>query len=72
MNKIRLILISSIIIFITSVSYAEEKADCSKIETNSGSGWYKKLLCKQGSDKLDADGNFKKGTFNIFKKLKKN
>ena len=26
----------------------------------------------KGSDKLDSDGNFKKGTFNILKKFKKN
>ena len=71
-KKINLIIILIIFTTISSVSLAQEKADCSKIKTNTGSGWLKKAMCKKGSDKLDADGNFKKGTFNIFKKLKKN
>ena len=29
------------------------------------------MMCKRGSNKLDKDGNFKKGTFNPFKKIKK-
>jgi len=72
MKYIKLLLISFVFSLIITTSYSEEKADCSKIETNNGSGWLKKYLCKKGSDKLDADGNYKKGTFNLFKKLKKN
>jgi len=63
------------LIFITSFanfSNAEVKKDCSKIKNDTISGNLKFILCKKGSDKLDEDGNFKKGTFNIFKKLKKN
>ena len=71
-KNITLIIILILFTTIASVSFAEEKADCSKIKTNSASGWLKKSMCKKGSDKLDKDGNFKKGTFNIFKKLKKN
>ena len=71
MKYIKLLLISFVFSLIITTSYSEEKADCSKIETNNGSGWLKKYLCKKGSDKLDADGNYKKGTFNLFKKLKK-
>ena len=71
-KKFKIVLISSIIVLFSTLSFGEEKADCSKIKTNSGSGWLKKALCNKGSDKLDADGNFKKGTFNIMKKFKKN
>ena len=31
-------------------------------------GNLKYMMCKKGSDKLDKDGNFKKGSWNIFKK----
>ena len=72
MNKFKIIIISSIIMLFSTLSIAEEKPDCSKISTNSGSGWIKKALCNKGSNKLDADGNFKKGTFNPWKKFKKN
>tara|TARA_B110000014_G_C19926845_1_gene479480 strand:+ start:333 stop:548 length:216 start_codon:yes stop_codon:yes gene_type:complete len=71
MKNIKIIIIALTFSFLTTVVYSAEKADCSKIDTKTGSGWLKKALCKKGSDKLDADGNFKKGTFNIFKKLKK-
>ena len=63
------------IIFIFSfsnLSKAEVKKDCSMIKNDTISGNLKYIMCKRGSDKLDKDGNFKKGTFNIFKKLKKN
>ena len=63
------------IIFIFSfsnLSKAEVKKDCSMIKNDTISGILKYIMCKRGSDKLDKDGNFKKGTFNIFKKLKKN
>ena len=72
MKNVKIIIIASIFSFIASGSIAAEKTDCSKIELKTGAGWLKKALCKKGSDKLDADGNFKKGTFNILKKLKKN
>jgi len=72
MRNIKIILIASVFSLVTSAGFTSEKADCSKIDTKTGSGWLKKALCKKGSDKLDADGNFKKGTFNILKKLKKN
>ena len=71
MKNIKIIIIASIFSLLSSVGFAAEKADCSKIDTKTGSGWLKKALCKKGSDKIDADGNFKKGTFNIFNKLKK-
>ena len=63
------------IIFIFSfsnLSKAEVKKDCSMIKNDTISGNLKYIMCKRGSDKLDKDGNFKKGTFNILKKLKKN
>ena len=51
---------------------AQVKKDCSMIKNDTIAGNLKYIMCKRGSDKLDKDGNFKKGTFNIFKKLKKN
>ena len=71
MKKIKIIIIALTFSLLTTAGFSSEKTDCSKIDTNTGSGWLKKALCKKGSDKLDADGNFKKGTFNILKKLKK-
>ena len=71
MKNIKILIIALTFLLLTTVGFSAEKADCSKIETKTGSGWLKKALCKKGSDKLDADGNFKEGTFNIFKKLKK-
>jgi len=71
MKNIKIMIIASVVSLVTSVGFTAEKTDCSKIDTKTGSGWLKKALCKKGSDKLDSDGNFKKGTFNIFKKLKK-
>ena len=71
MKNIKIIIIALALSLLTTVGFSAEKADCSKIDTKTGSGWLKKALCKKGSDKLDADGNFKKGTFNILKKLKK-
>ena len=61
------IMIIFLTILLTNISYAEER-DCSKIETNTGSGMLKSWLCKRGSDKVGEDGNFKKGLFNPFKK----
>ena len=70
MNFLKIIIISLCINLISVNSFAEDKKDCSMIKKNSGAGWLKAALCKRGSDKLDDEGNFKKGTFNIFKKLK--
>ena len=53
-----------------TISYSGEKADCSKINNKTIAGNIKYILCKKNSDKLDKDGNFKKGAFNIFKKKK--
>ena len=72
MNFKKIIITSLTLIFISTISFAEEKLDCSTIKKNTGAGWLKSVLCKKGSNKLDSDGNFKKGTFNIIKKLKKN
>ena len=72
MNYKKTFITSLIMLFLTSVTFAAEKKDCSGIEKNTGSGWLKSILCKKGSDKIDSDGNFKKGSFNLFKKFKKN
>ena len=73
MNKQKIILLTFVMVFFTTSSFsAMNKADCDKIKLKSGSDYLKKSLCKKGSDKLNADGTFKKGTFNIFKKKKKN
>ena len=72
MKIFKLILITLYLMLHVNIVFAEDMPDCSKIDTKTGSGWLKKALCKKGSDKLDSDGNFKKGTFNIFTKLKKN
>ena len=48
--------------------HAEEKPDCTKISNKTLVGNLKSFLCKKGSDKLDSDGNFKKG---FWKKNKK-
>jgi hypothetical protein len=73
MNKQKLILLTVLMGFFTTSSFsAMNKADCDKIKLKTGSDYLKKSLCKKGSDKLNADGSFKKGTFNIFKIMKKN
>ena len=48
--------------------FAEDKPDCSKISNDTLVGNLKYVLCKKNSDKIDKDGNFKKGTFKFFKK----
>jgi len=72
MKYLKIITISFFLTLFWSNSFAADKKDCSMIKKNTGAGWLKTALCKSGSNKLDADGNFKKGTFNILKKLKKN
>ena len=73
MNKYKFILITLITVFFTTSSFgAMDKADCDKIELKTGADYLKKNLCKRGSDKLNPDGTFKKGTFNLLKKMKKN
>jgi len=72
MKYLKIIIISFFLTLLSSYSFAVDKKDCSMIKNNTGAGWLKTALCKRGSNKLDDDGNFKKGTFNIFKKLKKN
>ena len=67
----RLIKFITIAIFLNIFSlnvFADEKADCSKIKNDTLMGNLKYMMCKKGSDKLDKDGNFKKGSWNIFKK----
>lgn len=69
MNKYKLISIAIIIAFFTTSSFsAMDKADCDKIKLKTGADFLKKSLCKKGSDKLNANGTFKKGSFNLFKK----
>ena len=64
--------IITVILFIFNIesAYAEDKPDCGKIKNNTIMGNIKYMMCKRGSNKLDKDGNFKKGTFNPFKKIK--
>ena len=71
MKKFKVTIISIFISLFVNISFAADEKDCSSIKKNTGAGWLKSALCKRGSDKLDDQGNFKKGTFNIFKKLKK-
>jgi len=71
LKYLKILIISFFLTFFWSNSFAASKADCSMIKNNTGAGWLKTALCKRGSDKLDKDGNFKKGTFNILKKFKK-
>jgi len=70
MKIFNILLIVSFLTLNTVTSYSEEKANCSKINKNTIVGNIKYLMCKRGSDKIDSEGNFKKGTFNIFKKIK--
>ena len=72
LKLIKIFVISIFISLYSTLVFSNEKADCSKIKLDTGAGWLKKALCKKGSDKLDADGNFKKGTFNLLNKIKKN
>ena len=72
-NIMKLIKIITILTFLSLLStngIAEEKTDCAKIKNTTLVGNLKTFLCKRGSDKLDEDGNFKKGLFNPFKKKK--
>ena len=72
MKLLKILLTLLFVVSLSTNSFGEEKTDCSKIKKNTGAGWLKSAMCKRGSNKLDSEGNFKKGTFNIFKKLKKN
>ena len=71
MKTLKLFIGIIFIISFANLSKAEVKKDCSMIKNDTIAGNLKYIMCKRGSDKLDKDGNFKKGTFNIFKKLKK-
>ena len=67
----KLIKLITVLIFLTSFafsSFAAEKTDCTHIKNNTLVGNVKNFMCKRNSDKLDKDGNFKKGLFSIFKK----
>tara|TARA_B100000029_G_scaffold515341_1_gene621850 strand:+ start:867 stop:1121 length:255 start_codon:yes stop_codon:yes gene_type:complete len=70
MKLIKIITIFAFLSLFSTYSIAEEKTDCSKIKNTTLVGNLKTFLCKRGSDKLDEDGNFKKGLFNPFKKKK--
>jgi hypothetical protein len=72
MKMIKTILIVTVTLFILSIGsvYAEVKPDCEKIKNNTIMGNIKHMMCKRDSNKLDKDGNFKKGAFNPFKKIK--
>ena len=71
MKKIITISLKVLILVVITSNLFSAEPDCSKIKKNTGAGWLKSMLCKQGSDKLDKDGNFKKGTFNLLDKIKK-
>jgi hypothetical protein len=71
MKLFKILLLGIIINTFTTISYSDDKKDCNNIKKNTGSGWLKTYLCKKGSSKLDKDNNFKKGTFNLLKKIKK-
>ena len=68
MKTFKLLLLLVTLSLISTSSFAEEKTDCSKIKNETLVGNLKYILCKKNSDKLDKDGNFKKGLFNVFKK----
>ena len=70
-RSLKLLLIISALLLIPVNSFAEKKADCSKIKKDTLAGVYKILLCKKGSDKLDKDGNLKKGSLNPINLFKK-
>ena len=53
---------------LTLDSIAEEEPDCTHIKNDTLTGNLKYFMCKRKSDKIDKDGNFKEGLFNIFKK----
>jgi len=68
MKLIKFSILITFLLTLKSNTFAEEKVDCSKIKNDTLVGNLKFLMCKKNLDKLDKDGNFKKGTFNIFKK----
>ena len=63
MKTLKLFIGIIFIISFSNLSKAEVKKDCSMIKNDTISGNLKYIMCKRGSDKLDKDGNFKKGTF---------
>ena len=71
MQPINFIIILVLLSCFSTISFSEEKADCSKIKNDTLVGNLKNFLCKKGSDKLDKDGNFKNGASKIFKKENK-
>jgi hypothetical protein len=68
MKIIKIILIMVFFTLHSNFVLAEDKPDCSKISNDTLVGNLKYVLCKKNSDKIDKDGNFKKGTFKFFKK----
>ena len=68
MKILKIFIVILILVFFNTQSISEQKTDCTKIDNSTLVGNLKYVLCKKNSDKLDKDGNFKKGTFNIFKK----
>ena len=72
MKTIKTICLLTITLFFfnTGNVYADDKLDCEKIDNSTVVGNIKYMMCKRGTNKLDKDGNFKKGTFNPFKKIK--
>lgn len=68
MKKIKYVFLITFLFALYSKAIAEDKVDCTKIKNDTLVGNLKYLMCKKNSDKIDKDGNFKKGTFNIFKK----
>ena len=72
MKKLRNLFILTTTLFFFNIGsvYSDDKPNCEKINNKTIMGNIKYMMCKKGSNKLDKDGNFKKGTFNPFKKIK--
>ena len=69
----KIIKFTLLILFLSNINsfvYAQEKTDCSKIANSTLVGNLKTFLCKRGSDKIDSEGNFKKGFWKRNKKDK--
>jgi hypothetical protein len=71
MKILRNLLIIIFFYFFSASSFAEEKRDCSAIDSSTGVGMYEKYKCKKGfppSEKASFKDKLKKWKLNPFKK----
>jgi hypothetical protein len=66
MKTLKILFTLIILLTYSSNSFAEEKRDCSKIDTSTGTGMYEKYKCNKGLPASER-GSLKKKIKNFFK-----